>query len=1045
LYNLNFKLFITCLVITISSFAVIATAQTPVITPKTNIIIPLDSNGELTITPGTIANITDTIAGNNLVTITPATLSCSDVGTKNITISAVNTISNPSAVTFGNVVGIVSDPAGNLALSDYYYSNLRYITAGGTTTTMGTPGTPYSGSGYPNYAYPGAMTIDKAGNIYFASNDDDEHDIYKITPSGAVTMIVGEYNSNSGTVDGPLTTATFSDIMGITVDASGNLFITQDTRGVREISTSGIVTTIAGSKNGYSGFQDGQGSAALFSYPEGIVVDAADNLYVVDGGNFAIRKISSTGYVSTLAGGTYGYADGTGTAAKFSTMYGIAIDSQGNLYVVDNGTYIRKITPAGVVTTVAGSANSGLTNGQGTAATFNQAYALTVDGQGNIYVDDRGNDVIRKITPGGNVTTYAGSGQQGDTNGQIITESGNPVSVTIPVTVKSSLAITSTYPNTTIAVNGNCPTLIPDYTKTATASDNCGHNIKFVQIPAAGTPISGTAPVNITITASDNLGQQATASFTLTPDNTPVSPPTVAISTPQNTVCANSEVEFTAQPANAGTQLTYQWLLNGNPVGSNLPTYSSNAFKNNDNISCSLTVLNGCSQTVLSNTVTLSVNNNLTPSVAVTTAADTVCQATSVTFIADTVNAGKNPSYQWHVNGVNAGGNSNTFITGALNDGDHISCTLTNNDPSCLTVNSVTSQDLIIHITALQSPSVTIVSNSSIPVCQGSVVTFTATTANAVNPNYQWMVNGQNAGSNQNSFSTSSLVNGDQISCAITGGGKCLTTPTATSNIITANVRSLLTPPVVTITSVNDQACAGTPVTFEASANTSITGLVYNWQINGIYTGTAGPSFTSPALSNGDQVSCIASSDISCVAPVNSNILTVTIYPQPSISVGNPPVIKQGETVTLNPIVSGDIMSYQWFPAAGLSNNSVINPVASPSHTTTYHLTVTSNTGCQDTASVTVTVLTNIVIPNAFTPNGDGINDLWQIPSLIYYPKSQVSIFNRYGALVFHSAGYSKAWDGTYNGKQIPNGTYYYLINLENGSSPYSGYVEVIR
>jgi len=123
----------------------------------------------------------------------------------------------------------------------------------------------------------------------------------------------------------------------------------------------------------------------------------------------------------------------------------------------------------------------------------------------------------------------------------------------------------------------------------------------------------------------------------------------------------------------------------------------------------------------------------------------------------------------------------------------------------------------------------------------------------------------------------------------------------------------------------------------------------------------------------------------------------------------------------------------------------VANPIAKPANTTTYYLVATSINGCQDTASVVVTVLTTVVIPNTFTPNGDGINDLWEIPSLIYYPKCQVSVFNRYGQQIFHSNGYTKAWDGTYNGKQIPGGTYYYLINLENGSSPYSGYVEVIR
>jgi len=1031
-----------------SFFAFIAPAQTPVITPKSNITIQLDPSGGFTLTPGVIAKITDTVAGNNLITITPKTLSCADVGAKKIVISAVNTTPNPSAVSFGNIIGMVSDPAGNIALADFSYYNVRYIATDGLVTTMGAAGTPYSGTGYTTlYPNPGPMAIDKTGNIYIASNTGTGGAvIYKITPAGTVTLIIGAYYANFGTIDGPLATATFSPIMGIAVDSSGNLFITQATRSIRKVSTSGIVTTIAGSSTGVSGFQDGQGSAALFDYPEGIAIDATGNLYIIDLGNFAIRKISPTGYVSTFAGGGgSGHVDGTGTAAKFSSMNGITIDKQGNLYVTDNGSYVRKITPAGVVTTIAGSSNTGFTNGPGSGATFNGTFGLAVDGQDNIYVDDRFNDVIRKITPDGNVSTYAGNGQQGDTNGQIISYSGNPVSVTIPVTVKNSISITSLYPNITLPVSSACPTLLADYTKTATAVDNCSSNIKFTQTPAPATPITGTTPLQVNISATDSLGQQATVSFTITPDNTPIPAPSLTISTPQSTVCANTDVVFTAQPTNAGAQLTYQWLLNGNPVGNNLPAYSSNTFKNNDIISCRLTVLNACGQSVLSNTITLNVSSNLTPSVSVTTVADTICRGSNVTFIANAINAGSTPSYQWHVNGVNAGSNSNTFASNVLNDNDHISCTLTNNDSPCLTVNSATSPDLVMHITALVSPSVTVTSNTPGPVCPGSSIIFTAAPVNVIKPSYQWMVNGQSAGSNQNSFSTSNLANGDRISCIIMGGGKCLTTNVAASNIIIVNIKAPVTAPVLTVTSVNTQACKGTPITFEASTNTNITGLTYHWQINGSYSGTSGTTFISSALNNNDLVSCVASIDSSCLAPIFSNSLTATIYPLPSISFGNQPTIKQGESIRLRPLVNGNIAAYLWSPSIGLSGNSLANPVANPTHTTTYQLMVTTTTGCLDTASLTVTVLTNIVIPSAFTPNGDGINDLWEIPSLNYYPKSQVSIFNRFGSLIFFSTGYPKAWDGTYKGKQAPAGTYYYVIDLKNGSSPYSGYVELIR
>jgi gliding motility-associated-like protein len=123
-----------------------------------------------------------------------------------------------------------------------------------------------------------------------------------------------------------------------------------------------------------------------------------------------------------------------------------------------------------------------------------------------------------------------------------------------------------------------------------------------------------------------------------------------------------------------------------------------------------------------------------------------------------------------------------------------------------------------------------------------------------------------------------------------------------------------------------------------------------------------------------------------------------------------------------------------------------LNPVASPSVTTTYTLTVQTNAGCvaSDTARVIV-LPQNIAIPNTFTPNGDGINDTWDIKSLSFYANCSVAIFTRWGQKVYSSIGYSIPWDGTYKGTALPTGTYYYVIDLQNGHSPLSGFVAIIR
>lgn len=170
----------------------------------------------------------------------------------------------------------------------------------------------------------------------------------------------------------------------------------------------GTVTSFAGSSQG---FADGTGSAAQFNIPSGVVRDAAGNMFVCDRDNHRIRKITPAGIVTTFAGSTMGFTNGTGTAAQFNQPYCITIDASGNLYVGDRMNHaIRKITPAGVVSTLAGNGNPGSVNGTGTAAQFYEPLGVAADAAGNIYVADYINGLIRKVTPAGVVTTLVNSG-----------------------------------------------------------------------------------------------------------------------------------------------------------------------------------------------------------------------------------------------------------------------------------------------------------------------------------------------------------------------------------------------------------------------------------------------------------------------------------------------------------------------------------------------------------------------------------------------------------------------------------------------------------
>ena len=264
---------------------------------------------------------------------------------------------------------------------------------------------------------PNGIATDISGNIYVA--DEYNNRIRMITPQGEVTTIAGD--GTLGSANGQGTAAKFYFPYGITIDVSGNLYVT-DRRNhcIRKITQDGMVSTFAG--GGTQGYIDGLGDEAKFYSPYGIATDVLGNIYVSDGDNHRIRKITPEGMVSTFAGstqgGTQGYVDGTAEEAKFNTPVGIAIDVSGNLYVADsNNNRIRKITPEGMVSTFAGSGEFGYADGHGTAAQFSKPYGITIDASGNLYVADYGNNRIRKITPQGEVTTIAGSGEYGYVDG----------------------------------------------------------------------------------------------------------------------------------------------------------------------------------------------------------------------------------------------------------------------------------------------------------------------------------------------------------------------------------------------------------------------------------------------------------------------------------------------------------------------------------------------------------------------------------------------------------------------------------------------------
>jgi sugar lactone lactonase YvrE len=256
------------------------------------------------------------------------------------------------------------------------------------------------------------LALDASGNVYVG--DALNSRIRKITPDGVVTTFAGSLAV--GNVDGTGANASFRTPSGLAFDAAGNLYVTDaGNHNVRKITPAGVVTLLAGS--GTFASRDGNGVFASFKTPSGLVVDSANNVYVGDAEAHVIRKIMPQGDVTTFAGATdfAGSADGVGGLATFNDPSGLAIDAAGNLYVADaKNNKIRKVTPGGVVTTFAGTGAAGSANGAATAATFNTPVNLSIDSEGFLYVAEAGG-LIRKISPSGKVSTVAGGGTSFDT------------------------------------------------------------------------------------------------------------------------------------------------------------------------------------------------------------------------------------------------------------------------------------------------------------------------------------------------------------------------------------------------------------------------------------------------------------------------------------------------------------------------------------------------------------------------------------------------------------------------------------------------------
>jgi len=759
-----------------------------------------------------------------------------------------------------------------------------------------------AGLGDLGFVYP---AFDNAGNMYFAT--DFNNTIRKIDNAGIITTIAGKFNVMGTSGDGgPAINALLYHPSAIAIDKNNNIYFVDNVNDlIRKIDATGIITTVTGNPINSCGVGiGGPLQQARFWAISALVFDVLDNLYVSEYACDVILKVDNAGIINRVAGNnTYGFSGdgGAATSAQFAYPCKIAIDAAGNLYIPDAQNHrIRKVTPGGIITTIAGTGVQGYSGdgGPATQAKLSFPGSVVIDKAGNLYFGDY-NNVIRKIDAAGIISTYAGNGSWGYTG------DGGPASLA---------SLTLTEGRISIDANDNIYFCDPS------------HGV-IRKISNCMTASIITHPVNDSLCTSGNVF------FSVTSTNA-------------------TSLQWQVNTGTGWTDLNNNGFYAGSNTGT-LQVTGADISMNNYQYRCK--VANGCG-TIYSSAATLKVTAPANPQITISSPSTNICSGSILTFTAVAVNGGVSPVFQWKKNGSNAGTNSTTYTENSFVNGDIISCVLTSNN-TCITTPSATSNAIPLTVSPLLVPSVSINASAN-NTCSGTGIVFTAVPVNGgTTPVYQWKKNGINTGTNVSTYTDNALNNGDIITCVLTSNEVCKTTATAQSNSIVMNIIPLVTP-VITINASKTTACAGTAVTFTATVTGGGVSPIYQWKKNGINIGSHTSVYQDNNLKSGDIVSCALTSNSNCVAvaTVNSNPVSVTVLNAPAVNLDKATALCTGNSKLLD---AGNYISWLWNDGSTSRSLTVNKPG-------TYSVTVTDLNGCKgfDTARIT----TLLPLPANFLP-----------------------------------------------------------------------------
>ena len=614
-------------------------------------------------------------------------------------------------------------------------------------------------------------------------------------------------------------------------------------------------------------------------------------------------------------------------------------------------------------------------------------------------------------------------------------------------------------------------------------------NPSLAAINTTTAPITTKYFVNTAFANSTGCASVDSVTITVLPSAT------VSIAAASTSICTGSVANFTATVTNGGTNPVLQWLVNGVVVATSSTSlnFNPNFLANGDIVTCIVNPASTCPAT--SNAVTMTVIAPVAPTITITATATTFCLGTTVSFATAVNNEGNAPVYQWKINGIPVGANLPTYTSNTLQNGDVITCTLTSN-ASCVNPLSATSNPITVTVAATLTPTISITSSAN-NVCLNTTVSFTATSTNGgTTPLYQWIVNGINTGTNSTTFTSSTLSDNDIVQCILTSNSPCVAPPTVSSNTITMNVIAPATP-TITVAATGGGICLGDLVSFTATYTNGGSNPSFQWKKNGVNVGSNSDNYVDNSVTGGDVISCVLTSNATCLTTptATSNNLTVTIFPNPQVSLDDNPSLCTGTSRQLN---AGNFSSYLWQDGSTGQTNTV-------SSLGTYWVIVTDINGCKGSDTVRITNLlptpsgflpadepicaydhfmisangsfktylwsdntrsekaevkgpglywlqvttfdncvgrdtviytakdcgNRIFYPTAFTPNGDGRNDVFRPLLFNKVNKYEFIIYNRWGQLIFSSRTPGKGWDGTVGGKPQHSQTFVWICTYE--------------